>query len=93
MGAGAPVGNKNAARAKIWREAVLRALDRRGLDRESSLDELAAQLLNKCAEGDLTALKELGDRLDGKPAQAIIGGNPGDPAMRVVVLSEKDAGI
>jgi hypothetical protein len=32
---------------------------------------LAEALLDKVAEGNLTALRELGHRLDGKPAQAI----------------------
>ena len=64
---GAPVGNKNAANAKVWRAAIERALDARGAgDRRVALNTLAAKLLDKCEEGDLGALKELGDRLDGK---------------------------
>lgn len=73
---GAPIGNQNAAKAKVWQAAILRALDRRsGSDRAKALDDLAEKLLSKCDESDLSALKELGDRLDGKPAQAI-GGDP-----------------
>lgn len=76
---GAPVGNQNAARAKQWRAAIERALDRRaGADRAKALNDLAEKLLEKCDEGDLGALRELGDRLDGKPAQAIVGGEEGD---------------
>lgn len=71
---GAPVGNKNAARAKVWQAAILRALDKRGCgDRVAALDELAGKLLDLVATGDLPALKEFGDRLDGKPAQIIAG--------------------
>ena len=76
---GAPVGNQNAARAKQWRAAIERALDKRaGADRAKALNDLAEKLLEKCDEGDLGALRELGDRLDGKPAQAIVGGEEGD---------------
>ena len=32
---------------------------------------LARKLVNKALEGDVAALKEIGDRLDGKPAQAV----------------------
>jgi hypothetical protein len=72
--AGAPLGNQNAAKAKLWHAAILRALDKRGAgDRLQALDELAAKLLDLVATGDLAALKEFGDRLDGKPAQTIAG--------------------
>lgn len=77
--AGAPIGNQNAAKAKLWHAAILRALDKRGAgDRLQALDELAAKLLDLVATGDLAALKEFGDRLDGKPAQTI-GGDPDQP--------------
>ena len=35
----------------------------------------ARRLVTKAMEGDVTALKEIGDRLDGKPTQAVdLGG-------------------
>ena len=69
---GAPVGNTNAARAKMWRAAIERALEARGAgDRLAALNTLAAKLLDKAEEGDLGALRELGDRLDGKAAQSV----------------------
>lgn len=81
--AGAPLGNKNAAKAKVWHAAILRALDKRGAgDRVKALDELAAKLLELVATGDLAALKEFGDRLDGKPAQ-VIAGDPEEPIRTV----------
>lgn len=71
---GAPVGNQNAANARVWKAAIERALEARGRgDRLAALNALAEQLLLKAEAGDMTALKELGDRLDGKPAQAIGG--------------------
>lgn len=82
---GAPLGNQNAKRAKQWRDAILRALEKRGQgDRTKALDELAEKLISLVANGDLVALKEFGDRIDGKPAQAIIGGEDGDPPIRTV---------
>jgi len=51
---------------------------------EAALDELAGKLLDKAGEGDMTALKELGDRLDGKPAQTI-GGDPDQPPVKLEI--------
>lgn len=75
---GAPVGNQNAAKAKRWEAAICRALELRSRrDQVEALDELAGVLLSKAADGDMAALKELGDRLDGKPAQALTGEDSG----------------
>jgi hypothetical protein len=89
---GAPAGNKNAAKAKVWHAAILRALDKRGAgDRVAALDELAGKLLDLVATGDLQALKEFGDRLDGKPAQ-VIAGDPDAPLeFREIVIRGFDA--
>ncbi len=59
--AGAPVGNQNAAKAKIWRAAIERALERRSqsrVDGKKEIDALAEKLLDLVAAGDLPALKE-----------------------------------
>ena len=88
--AGAPLGNKNAAKAKLWSAAIERALKKRSrVDAKEALDALAEKLLAKCDSGDITALKELGDRLEGKPAQGILIGedkdNPfGEIARKIV---------
>ena len=88
---GAPVGNQNGAKAKVWRAAIDRALERRSasrLDGIKEIDALAEKLLDAVATGDLPALKEFGDRLDGKPAQAIIGGDENDPPLKVKGIIE-----
>lgn len=93
---GAPLGNQNGAKAKVWRAAIDRALERRTKSRSDGIkeiDALADKLLELVAQGDLPALKEFGDRLDGKPAQAIIGGDSDDPPIvtrieRVIVRSD-----
>jgi len=85
---GAPAGNQNAAKAKIWTDAIKRALARRADDKGRDINRLADTLLDRCLEGDLSALKELGDRLEGKPAQAIIGGDSDAPAIAVKTVVE-----
>ena len=58
----APLGNNNAAKAKVWQAAISRALEartrREGVE---ALDLLAEKLLQKAEEGEISALKELGD--------------------------------
>ena len=67
---GGQPGNKNAVKGKRWSTAINAALDKRcKSDGIKALNDLAEKLLEKCDEGDMTALKELGDRLDGKPHQ------------------------
>jgi hypothetical protein len=69
--AGAPKGNNNAAKAKVWSAAIDRAVEKRyGKDRVEALATLADKLLDNCEEGDMAALKELGDRLEGKAVQS-----------------------
>ena len=68
-GKGAPLGNQNAAKAKIWTAAIERALHKRSAKNFAAIDDLAEKLLQQCDAGDITALKELGDRLEGKPVQ------------------------
>lgn len=91
----APLGNQNAAVDKRqWRRAIERALGQRSLvAQRDALDDLAEKLLVKCEEGDMSAIRELGDRLDGKPAQTI-SGDPDAPLVPhsiVVSLVRKDA--
>lgn len=80
--AGAPKGNQNAAKAKVWSAAIARALDRRvpADKRIKAIDELADKLLDDCYTGSLSALQELGNRLEGKSHQSMdIGFSPDTP--------------
>jgi hypothetical protein len=54
---------------KPWKDAIARAIKRREEKDPLALEKLADKLLREAAQGDITALKELGDRLDGKPKQ------------------------
>ena len=65
----APLGNQNAKQAKIWQQALKRALARRAnstVDR--GLDDLADKVLDIAFAGESWAIQEVGNRMDGKPA-------------------------
>lgn len=91
MERGGQPGNQNAARGRIWRDAIDRALQKRSKVKQiEALDDLAEKLLVRAEEGDISALKELGDRLEGKPAQQInLAGHDGQAL--VVKLESADA--
>lgn len=75
--------HKKAQKAKLWRDALNRAIKRREQDDPLALERLADQLLAKVAEGDVSAMKELGDRIDGKVPQGIVGGDEDDPTIKL----------
>lgn len=80
---GGQPGNQNAVRAKKWREAIMRALARKSGTVDQGLDTAADKLVTLAIdEGDKWALEEIGDRVDGKPAQSIIGGDEDDPPIK-----------
>lgn len=83
----APEGNQNAAKGREWRNAINRALETRGNgDRTKALDDLAEKLLENAETGDMSALKELGDRLDGRAAQQLIHtGDSNAPVVHKVI--------
>ena len=57
---------------KLWRQAIMRAVSRLSKDGKTKhLDILAHRLIRAGADGDVSALREIGDRLDGKPTQGI----------------------
>jgi hypothetical protein len=92
---GAPVGNQNAARGKLWRAAIERALERRkpANERIKAIDELADRLLSACYKGDLSALQELGNRLDGRPVSILCDSVEGQESvlLRVEFVSPAHA--
>lgn len=63
---------------KIWRDAIMLAIKRDAEEGGRHLDRLARKLIEKAAEGDVSALKEIGDRLDGKPSQSVAVGQDPD---------------
>lgn len=74
-------GNQYASKARKWTQAIERALAKRSLaEQRETLDDLADVLIMEAMKGEQWAVKELGDRLEGKPAQGlIVGGDPENP--------------
>lgn len=83
---GAPVGNKNATKNKVWEDTLRRAL----LAEDGvKLRSIAEKLIERAEAGDVSALKEIGDRLDGKPAQQIqLSGDEDNPVRFEKVVRE-----
>lgn len=66
-GPGSEKGNKNHTRKRIWTDALRKVViqDKRGLE------AMARALFERAIEGDIVAIKEIGDRLEGKAIQAV----------------------
>lgn len=76
---GAQVGNRNAAKSKMFEQAVIRAIKARDAELKedgATLRRIAENLLDM-ASTELAAMVQLRDTLDGKPAQAITGADGG----------------
>ena len=83
----APLGNKNAAKAKKFRDALSRALARAGDTVDGGLNKVTDQLVTAAIRGEAWAIKEVRDTMDGKPAQALIGDE--DSPLTVVMKKAK----
>lgn len=83
-------GNPSGApkRAKLWKDAIVRAVKRREEADPQALEKLADKLIAQVEAGDIAAIKEFGDRVDGKVAQAIIGDDEENP-VRVISTIER----
>ena len=79
---GAPLGNKNATKNQVWRDAIRRVIAQKNGER---LRAAAERLVSEAENGDVAALRELGDRLDGKASQLVIGpGEDGGHKLEIV---------
>lgn len=79
-----PGGNKG--QDKLWSDAVRRAVNRAQKGKKTKrLEILADKLLDEGEAGNIAALKEIGDRLDGRPAQAIFSEE--DHPLRVLITT------
>ena len=84
-------GNANSGprKTKLFRDALLMELSIRDAGEEGkTLRAIAGGVIEASLEKKLDATKELIDRLDGKPAQAIIGGDEDDNPMRTITTIE-----
>ena len=77
--AGAPVGNKNAVTGKMGRKALELALQDFHSDEPIEVVSTIKTLMmmwkpiieKAMTDGDLAAMREINDRLDGKPQQSV----------------------
>jgi len=73
-------------------ERAIRADEEKLPEAQQRLRMAAENLLNKAADGDLKAMQEIGDRIDGKPPQSLdIGSQDGKGVT--VQLSQNDAKV
>lgn len=83
-------GNANSGprKAKVWRDALMLALNRPDDEPiqvgRTMLHKLVAKQLEIAHAGDTTAIRDIADRIDGKPAQAIVGGDEDDNPLRMI---------
>lgn len=84
----APKNPKGAKSDKEWRDAIRVAVNEVRDDpadgkKSKALRLLARKTVDMALAGDMTAMKEIGDRLDGKPAQSVVGGGGDNPIQHV----------
>ena len=86
MAGGAPIGNKNNVKNRPFAEAINRAIAQ---DDGKRLRAIAESLLTKAAEGDISAIKEFADRVDGKVMQQIEANITGNVVIQATTLDEQ----
>ncbi len=86
MAMGPPRGNKNSSKEnRVWGKTVKKLAIQEDYKR---IHKVAEALFKKAEEGDVSAIKELGDRIDGKSQQEITGSS--DAPITVVVKTGID---
>lgn len=88
---GNPQGRPNE---RPWRDMLMLALNERtgeGKADPKKLRRVAEAVVDAAMKGDMQAAKEIGDRLDGKPSQAITGPDGGSllQSLTVTYVSPK----
>jgi len=85
MSGGAPLGNQNAANGARWEKAITRALAHRSKSTaDDGLFAIAQEIVAAALDPDAplglrtAAWQEIGNRMDGKPHQAISAELSGD---------------
>ena len=82
MERGAQPGNSNARKEnRLWAETIKRAVAQNDA---LKLRAAADKLVELAVAGDVSALRELGDRLDGKPKQQIEATGADDGPLRII---------
>jgi hypothetical protein len=83
---GGTIGNKNSSKEnRVWGKVVRKLAVQEDAKR---IHKVAEALFRKAEEGDISAIKELGDRIDGKAMQEITGNS--DAPITVIVKTGID---
>jgi hypothetical protein len=76
---------------KLMRDAIILALHREAEDADGQITKklnlVAAKLVEKAIAGDVPAIKEIADRVDGKSVQPIAGSDEDPP---IIISSPRD---
>ena len=82
----APLGNKNSSKDnRVWGKTVKKLAIQEDYKR---IHKVAEALFRKAEDGDVAAIKELGDRIDGKSQQEITGNS--DQPINIIVKTGID---
>lgn len=84
---GAPLGNTNSSRGRLVTDQIMIALkeecEHEG-EKTNKMRKLASMLVDKALDGDMSAVKEVMDRAEGRPTQRIE--SDGDASGLVVMV-------
>jgi hypothetical protein len=83
---GGQPGNTNASRKN---RIVSNALSRVVTQNPEKIRQACERLLDRAAEGDLPAFREIMDRLEGKPIQAVEGAGEGGSITLTISTDDK----
>lgn len=81
-------GRPKGSSDKPWRQAVDIALKRKDSQGVRMLQRAADALVQAAAAGDVPALRELGDRIDGKVPQAVDANVSGTLEINIVRFAD-----
>jgi len=80
---------------KLMRDALILALREEATDADGQMTTklrlVARKLVDRALDGDVPAIKEIGDRVDGKPPQAIVGDDESAPIKTLLEVMWKSS--
>jgi len=84
----APKGNQFASKAKIWSDLIRKEFTQN----PERMRRIVDRLLTEAEDGNMTAIREIGDRLEGKPLQQVeaTGANGSPLIVQIVKLADVD---
>jgi len=69
---GGQFGNRNSAKGQLWSDAVRKAVNAKDpISGKKQLNRIATKVVEMALHGDIHAIHEIGNRLDGKPHQSV----------------------